>query len=416
MTTKVSREQAFSVLATNFSISPSESGYTLQISADGINFTDLFAVGANVTRMVTGVASGSYYKLSGNTDTDVIINWQSQCNDGQGGGGGVGPQGPQGAQGAQGATGPQGATGAQGPAGEGGSGEGVVYVSHLSDAEAAAAEVGTLIVLNDENTGEHTIFIKTEGGEIAYWKDWKADSQSEPFEIIYNEAEEFINFCDGKLMFTISNNGSGTRYAYMDANEMAIILYDNEQKTTELERLEYLSETVFHTSSSMRYLRLTWAENAIYFKKSDSYTRVGNLINFHTEGVHYQRITDNTKATAQNLGLSAMFDSGIPEWNNEGLVVGKASGYNKKDIQFNTNASEYSSTGKISFLTNGTQNGPSRIFAPTNGGTQGQILTSNGDNAAPTWATMIKAVQITSAAYEALATKDPNTLYLIVDE
>lgn len=88
MTTNVSREQAFSVLATNFSISPSSSGYTLQVSADGVNYSDLFAVGANVTRMVTGVASGSFYKLRGNTDTNVIINWERQCNDGQGGGGG----------------------------------------------------------------------------------------------------------------------------------------------------------------------------------------------------------------------------------------------------------------------------------------------------------------------------------------
>lgn len=88
MTTNVSREQAFSVLATNFSISPSSSGYVLQVSADGVNFTDLFAVGANITRMVTSVASGSYYKLRGNTDTNVIINWERQCNDGQGGGGG----------------------------------------------------------------------------------------------------------------------------------------------------------------------------------------------------------------------------------------------------------------------------------------------------------------------------------------
>ena len=103
MKIKINREQPFQVLATNFSIGPSSSGYDLQISADGVNYTTLFSVGANVTRMVTGVANGSYYKLAGNTDEDVIVNWFRQCDDGQGGGGGgTGSQGPMGPQGPQG--------------------------------------------------------------------------------------------------------------------------------------------------------------------------------------------------------------------------------------------------------------------------------------------------------------------------
>lgn len=87
MRQKVSGEQPFQVLAANFSISPSNEGYTLQISADGENFSDLFAVGAGITRMVTGVANGSYYRLSGN-NSDVIVNWVTQCSDGGGSGSG----------------------------------------------------------------------------------------------------------------------------------------------------------------------------------------------------------------------------------------------------------------------------------------------------------------------------------------
>ena len=95
MRIKINREQPFQVLATNFSIGPSSSGYDLQISADGVNFTTLFSVGANVTRMVTGVANGSTYRLASNTDEDVIVNWFRQCDDG-GSGGGSGAQGPEG--------------------------------------------------------------------------------------------------------------------------------------------------------------------------------------------------------------------------------------------------------------------------------------------------------------------------------
>ena len=86
MITKIVGEQPFQVLTNNFSISPSSEGYTLQISADGVNYSNLFTVGAGVTRLVTGVAANSYYKLSGN-QSQVSINWMKMCvTEGQGGG------------------------------------------------------------------------------------------------------------------------------------------------------------------------------------------------------------------------------------------------------------------------------------------------------------------------------------------
>ena len=85
---KVSGETPFQVLSTTFSIGPSSSGYDLMASADGTNYSKLFTVGANVNRQVTQVAAGSYYKLSGNTDSAVTVNWFGNCVDGNGGGGG----------------------------------------------------------------------------------------------------------------------------------------------------------------------------------------------------------------------------------------------------------------------------------------------------------------------------------------
>ena len=78
MITKITGEQPFQVLTNNFSISPSNEGYTLQISADGKNFSNLFTVGAGVTRLVTGVAANSYYRLSGN-QSQVSVNWMKTC-------------------------------------------------------------------------------------------------------------------------------------------------------------------------------------------------------------------------------------------------------------------------------------------------------------------------------------------------
>ena len=78
MITKVTGEQPFQVLTNNFSISPSNEGYTLQISADGVNYSNLFTVGAGTTRLVTGVAANSYYRLSGN-QSQVSVNWMKTC-------------------------------------------------------------------------------------------------------------------------------------------------------------------------------------------------------------------------------------------------------------------------------------------------------------------------------------------------
>ena len=78
MITKIQGEAPFQVLTNNFSISPSQEGYTLQISADGVNYSNLFSVGANVTRLVTGVAANSYYRLLGNA-SEVSINWMKTC-------------------------------------------------------------------------------------------------------------------------------------------------------------------------------------------------------------------------------------------------------------------------------------------------------------------------------------------------
>ena len=149
--------QPFQILASNFSISPSNENYTLQISANGTDYSDLFTVSAGQTKMVTNVANGSYYRLSGNEST-VVINWRTQCDDGQGGGGGgTGAQGPAGPQGPQGATGAQ---GPQGPAGSGSQG-GIDYNEDLADygnfiTSDESTPIGFVIPIGDDGQGQTT--------------------------------------------------------------------------------------------------------------------------------------------------------------------------------------------------------------------------------------------------------------------
>lgn len=162
MVQKITGEAPFQVLATNFSISPSTEGYTLQISADGVNYTDLFAVGANVTRMVTGVANGSYYRLSGNNST-VSINWRSQCTDGQsGGGGGEGSQGP---------MGPMGPQGVQGPAGSGEAGDS--HILKVSSSAPSGLSEGDVYALHADGSPREIGSDWTDTGEVSY--EWYED-------------------------------------------------------------------------------------------------------------------------------------------------------------------------------------------------------------------------------------------------
>ena len=521
----INREQPFQVLSTNFSIGPSSSGYDLQISADGVNYTTLFSVGANTTRMVTSVSSGSFYRLSGNTDEDVVVNWQRQCNDGQGGGGGQYILPPATEQTLGGIKVGDGLSitndGTLSTSGSGG-GSDVVYVNHLSDAEAVAAEVGTLIVLNNEDptfanatwtnnrnysleyggleedfelarwewygarfhlymgengqfylkqtlsgeddviynmdsesgsftastpnsititysytsashfnlsfnqtivneyinnispVSEHSIYIKVQGGEVAHWNGYESSTQMAPLEIIYDDYEDFVNFADGQALFAMKYRfGQNYRYAVVDKEAGAIILYSDTGFTTEVARATYLgNEVQFLSDQSSWKILIQWKEDEITLRPSN-YLNIDNLMDFSTEGVHYHRITDPTKATASNLGLGAGTQNGVPMWNNEGVIVGQASAYGVRTFYYNTTGT--SSGNRVVLLSDGSSTGPNRFFTPTQSGTQGQVLTSNG-NAEPVWETRIKAVKITSDAYEALAVKDPNTLYLIDDE
>lgn len=81
----ISNEDIFQVLSSSFSIGPSETGYELQVGADSRSFTTLFSVGANTPRMVTNVANGSYFRLKNNTG-NVKVNWERVCSDDSGGG------------------------------------------------------------------------------------------------------------------------------------------------------------------------------------------------------------------------------------------------------------------------------------------------------------------------------------------
>ena len=165
----------------------------------------------------------------------------------------------------------------------------------------------------------------------------------------------------------------------------------------------------FHTSQngSSNEILGVYKDGYIGFKRIGS-VNFENVWDGSVSGGHYELID------AVNYPYSEA-NNGIPMWNEKGQIVGKKLAADAKYIYVNNTGSSHS----LRVLKSEESSFPDRFWVPTTGGSQGQILTSAGNNAAPVWATMIKSLKITSDAYEALVqagTTDPNTLYLIVDE
>ena len=72
----VSGEKPFQVGAPLFCIGQTEIGYTLNYSADGVNWTPWEEMtAADTDTVVTNAAAGMYFKLAGNTSENVVITW-----------------------------------------------------------------------------------------------------------------------------------------------------------------------------------------------------------------------------------------------------------------------------------------------------------------------------------------------------
>lgn len=73
MTKIITGENQFQILAHSFSVSPSNEGYTLNYSADGVNFSAWpDATPANDTLVVNGIGKNMWFRLNGNASNVTI--------------------------------------------------------------------------------------------------------------------------------------------------------------------------------------------------------------------------------------------------------------------------------------------------------------------------------------------------------
>lgn len=73
MSRMVKGDKPFQILSDAFALSPSSTGYVLEYSADGKNYTAWDErVPANENLVVNGVANGMYFRCNGNSDELVL--------------------------------------------------------------------------------------------------------------------------------------------------------------------------------------------------------------------------------------------------------------------------------------------------------------------------------------------------------
>ena len=242
------------------------------------------------------------------------------------------------------------------------------------------------------------------------WGEWIFPTNTGNFDYTGYEEIGLLKYSylpDGELCVTYYYNTAQT-YVVYDSNEDLIMVYTDAAHNN-LYRAIGKNEGEVQLSDASRKVYLTWTEGLLRFRMQTS-VNVKNRLSTTVYEPHYEVFVENW---ATKMEHNYITDSGIPIWNKEGVIIGRMAQYSTKNLYFNTTTT--GSGSRLGVVTNGNNGGPERIWVPTTGGAAGQILQSNGDNAAPTWTNWIKSVKMTSAEYEALATKDPNTLYLIVD-
>jgi hypothetical protein len=270
--------------------------------------------------------------------------------------------------------------------------EGLVHLDSLSGTGSESA----LYECNDK------LFMwSDEGGAVAEWTDSIESLGSNKG---YGLA--FSHIPDGQTLFEVKYTYDGDEnYKAFKMSGNSIVMCDTGGTVLSACTVGEAKEMRIRNNNSSYWVKVKVENNWIGFEIGGS-NSFRNIWNGTVTGGHFVMV-DHTNYPY----MAITSDTGIALWNNKGQIIHKESGWSTRNIRFNTTGS----SNNTNFITNGSNNGPDRMFVPTQGGTSGQLLLSSGGGE-PTWSNWIKSVQITSDEYEALAVKDPSTLYLIVDE
>lgn len=287
-------------------------------------------------------------------------------------------------------------------------------VTHV-DSLPSAATLGQVVEWNG-NLFEWT-------DQTGSWGKWiETTSSSKKYKNLYYDY--IPSSMDGQLICSIDPY-NGRRYLFLDLANNQIKVYNSNNPSTGT-----LTKTLTKngngediSASSLFHCWCRWVDNYIYFYANYADNRnlsilyeQGDLCSTSITGSHWQRV--GGEEFAHNTHTSARF--GIPFWNEEGAIT-DVYWVGNYDTGIYLNADDvYSSSRRTAqFFGSGKFN----FFAPTAGGTAGQVLRAGGSNTAPTWVDFytnytagVHFWKGSQDAYDALGTYDANTLYIIIPD
>lgn len=358
MITKIQGEAPFQVLTNNFSISPSKEGYTLQISADGVNYSNLFSVGANVTRLVTGVAANSYYRLLGN-NSEVSINWMKTCVT-EGGGGSTYTAGE--------------------------------YISIDQDIISVTGITPDLYLTTADTQ------------DFATQADITAATS--PIQEQLDDVERVTASALTELHQNVLDL-SGATSNYYTKNETDTQIADAIADIPQPDLSNYYTKDQIGVKEEV----VSRALNDLHNDVLDLSGATPDLSAYWTSAQTKDAISAATSRKANAASVEG--DWGIPRWNSQGIIIGKTGRAYSKVSQIN---------GANFYVYSDETNPFPNIYAPTAAGTAGQILVSAGSGAPVwtndnkvSSTSVSTIVKLTQAEYDAITTPDASTLYIITN-
>ena len=202
------------------------------------------------------------------------------------------------------------------------------------------------------------------------------------------------------------------------------ITYDNNSGDLKLydDRLELVSpngnilKTIkkndgFSAVNYYPYPKIAYNDRGVFYNYEYQQSVIKNVATFETTNF-WKKINDDAKMSKSYVQRG----TGIPTWDDEGRII-RCEIDNLGVNYLYINTSDY--TANNALITKGYL-GVNRFFAPTSGGTAGQVLKSTGANSAPTFVDLsslmdnLKFKQITQEEYDNLENKDGNTIYIII--
>lgn len=249
--------------------------------------------------------------------------------------------------------------------------------------------------------------------EDGNWGEWILSNDDKYKSLKYSVIPSSL---DGQVLFRLEHYSTPYFYAVYNETAQTITMKEGDPETGTTKTVINFGDVRKRCETNYTFYGsfISWVDGLITMEGFGTYGKITNQVSTSIQVGHYESVDDPTLVSRSFVTAS----NGQPIWNEQGAIVGKVRDIHSVGFKLNPNASYNTPTSVLA--DHGNAIGP--FFAPTaGGGGAGYILQSGGEWAAPTWVTlasMMGGLTIWCGSqddYDAIATHDANTLYIIND-